>query len=62
MRLHSIIGLAPLLLTTSIAHAKYAPFSAEDMLAAPRPHPAIASPDGRQALSVVDTWDPKHDA
>nr|XP_031862413.1 uncharacterized protein CI109_001910 [Kwoniella shandongensis]KAA5529485.1 hypothetical protein CI109_001910 [Kwoniella shandongensis] len=37
-------------------------FTPTDMLAAPRPQPAIASPDGAHALSVVDQWDPKHDS
>lgn len=36
-------------------------FSAEDMLSAPRPHAAIASPDGHHAISLVDRWDPKED-
>jgi len=37
------------------------PFTAEDMLSAPRPQPAIASPNGHHAISLVDKWDPKTD-
>ncbi|KAK8864630.1 hypothetical protein IAR55_001880 [Kwoniella newhampshirensis] len=37
-------------------------FTPTDMLAAPRPQPAIASPDGSLAVSVVDQWDPKQDS
>jgi hypothetical protein len=38
-----------------------ATFTAEDMLSAPRPQAAIASPDGKHAISVVDQWHPKDD-
>ncbi|WVQ79967.1 hypothetical protein IAT38_002068 [Cryptococcus sp. DSM 104549] len=37
-------------------------FTPEDMLSTPRPQAAIASPDGVNAVSVVDQWDPKKDA
>ncbi|WVR06822.1 hypothetical protein IAU60_003858 [Kwoniella sp. DSM 27419] len=36
-------------------------FTPKDMLSAPRPQPAIASPGGDHAVSVVDQWDPKED-
>jgi hypothetical protein len=36
-------------------------FTAEDMVSAPRPQPAIASPDKSHALAIVDQWDSKHD-
>lgn len=32
-------------------------FTPEDMLSAPRASPAIPSPDGKWALSVVTEWD-----
>ena len=36
-------------------------FTAVDMLSAPRPQAAIASPDGLKALSVVDRWNETND-
>lgn len=37
-------------------------FTVEDMLAAPRPFPAIASPDKQHAIAVVDYWEPRDDS
>ncbi|ODN76954.1 hypothetical protein L202_05520 [Cryptococcus amylolentus CBS 6039] len=50
---HALLALA--------AASSVLAFTAEDMLAAPRPAPAIASPDARHALSVVDQWHPDTD-
>ncbi|WWC61924.1 uncharacterized protein I303_104510 [Kwoniella dejecticola CBS 10117] len=36
-------------------------FTPKDMLGAPRPQPAIASPDGSHAISVIDQWEPASD-
>ncbi|WVN87657.1 uncharacterized protein L203_102842 [Cryptococcus depauperatus CBS 7841] len=36
-------------------------FTTEDMLSTPRPQPAIPSPNGSYALSVVDQWDSNTD-
>ncbi|WVQ67366.1 uncharacterized protein L199_005562 [Kwoniella botswanensis] len=36
-------------------------YTPKDMLSTPRPQPAIASPDGTHAVSVVDQWDPEDD-
>nr|XP_019046624.1 hypothetical protein I302_05374 [Kwoniella bestiolae CBS 10118]OCF25554.1 hypothetical protein I302_05374 [Kwoniella bestiolae CBS 10118] len=36
-------------------------YTPKDMLSTPRPQPAIASPDGSHAVSVVDQWDSKTD-
>ncbi|WRT66611.1 uncharacterized protein IL334_003570 [Kwoniella shivajii] len=37
-------------------------FTPKDMLSTPRPQPAIASPDGTHAVSVVNQWEPKTDS
>lgn len=48
------LGVAASAATTS---HKSSTFTPEDMLSAPRASPAIPSPDGKWALSVVTEWD-----
>ena len=62
MTVKTTLGLLALLgLGSAVSAEKHDVFSAEDMLSTPRPQPALASPNGHRALSVVDQWDPKED-
>ncbi len=36
-------------------------FTTKDLLTAPRPRPAIASPDRQHAITIVDQWDAELD-
>lgn len=45
----------------ALASSSAKEFTAQDLLSAPRPQPAIPDEHGTQALSVVDQWDPESD-
>lgn len=61
-RINMKAAILALLGLSASAWAAPAPFSVEDMLAAPRPFPAIASPDKQHAIAIVDYWEPKDDS